>query len=169
MQSLKKQKISAFFTAIIIFVSLIMLGIVYAPRALGFQVYSIETGSMAPTLPQGSLIYVKRYLDFESYNVDDIVTFSDLSNDTFFTHRIVEIDEDERSFVTKGDANEDTDPSPTDFTFAVGKVEFSIPVLGYVASFLRYRIVKIAVALIYISWLAIEVELIIAERKKRDE
>lgn len=169
MQSLKRKKINAFFTALIIFISLILLGLVYAPRLLGLQLYSIDTGSMAPTIPQGSLIYVKKYMSFEDYKVDDIVTFSDLSRETFFTHRIAEIDENQRSFVTKGDANEDIDPSPTDYMYAVGKVEFSVPILGYVSSFLRYKIIKIAVAIIYIAWLAIEVELIIAERNKRDE
>jgi len=169
MESQKKKKISALFTALIVFVSIVSLSIVYAPRIFGCQVYSIDTGSMTPTIPQGSLIYVKPYTNFEDYSVNDIVTFSDLTRETFFTHRIVEIDSATHSFVTKGDANNDVDPSPTESIYAVGKVQFSVPVLGYVASFLRYKLVKIAIAVIYIAWIAIEAELFLAERKKRDE
>lgn len=165
----RKNKISALFTALVIFISLISLSIVYIPRLMGCHAYSIETGSMEPTLPLGCLAYVKNYPSFEDYNVNDIVTFTDISRETFFTHRIVEIDTENQSFITKGDANEDVDPSPTESIYAVGKVQFSIPFLGYVAAFLRYKPVKIAVGIIYIAWIAIEAELIIAERKKRDE
>lgn len=169
MKSQRKKKISALATALAFFVSIVFLGIVYAPRFLGYQAFSIDTGSMAPTIPQGSLVYVKPYTDFEDYRVNDIVTFSDISREEFFTHRIFEIDTEKQAFVTKGDANNDVDPSPTEYSYAIGKVQISIPFLGYIASFLRINIVKVAIALIYVSWIAIEAELFIAERKKRDE
>lgn len=169
MMKSRKNKISALLTALVVFVSLISLSIIYVPKFMGYHAYSIETGSMEPTLPLGCLAYVKNYPSFEDYQVNDIVTFADMSRETFFTHRIVETDAKNQCFITKGDANEDVDPSPTAAINAVGKVQFSIPFLGYVAAFLRYRTVKIAVGIIYIAWIAIEVELIIAERKKRDE
>lgn len=169
MRSPKKNKISALITALVIFISIVSLSVIYVPRLMGYNAYSIETGSMEPTLPLGCLAYVKNYTSFEDYNVNDIVTFTDMSRETFFTHRIVKIDTENQCFVTKGDANEDVDPSPTGALYAVGKVHFSIPFLGYVAAFLRYKTVKIAVGVIYIAWIAIEAELIIAERKKRDE
>ena len=169
MENLRKKKISAFITTLIIFVSVVSLGIVYAPRIMGYETYSIESGSMAPTIPEGSLVYVKKYTQFEDYFVGDIVTFSDLTREKFFTHRIVAADEDTKSFTTKGDANASADPSEAEYIYAVGKVQFSIPFLGYAASFLRRKAVKIAVAAIYIAWIAIEAEIIIAERKKADE
>lgn len=169
MENLRKKKISAFITTLIIFISVVSLGIVYMPRIMGYEAFSIESGSMAPTIPQGSLVYVKAYTEFEDYFVGDVVTFSDLSREKYFTHRIVSADESTKTFTTKGDANADVDPSPAESMYAVGKVQFSIPFLGYAASILRKKSIKVAVALIYIAWIAIEAELIIAERKKRDE
>lgn len=168
MSSLKKAKISALTTAIIIFVSVVAVGIVYMPKVFGYKAFVIETGSMSPSVPKGSIAYVKEYEFFDDYAVDDIVTFRDNSGNSF-THRIVEIKEKNHTFVTKGDANADVDPSPADGNYAVGKVEFAIPLIGYVASFLKHTIVKIAVAVIYIAWTAIEIEVFLSERKKSDE
>lgn len=169
MSDLKKQKINALLTSVIIFVSVICVGVVYAPKMMGYKTYSIETGSMSPTIPRGSMVYVKPIEDYTEYSVDDIVTFSANDEQGSFTHRIVKINENERTFETKGDANSSVDLSPTSFEFAVGRVQFAIPYLGFVASFLRKTIVKIAVGAIYVAWAAIEIELFIAERKKRDE
>ncbi len=167
--SLRKSKINALLTALVIFVSIVALGIVYFPRIAGYRVYSVDSGSMEPTIKTGSLIYVKKYVNFEDYGVDDVVTFSDLTGENSFTHRIVSIDAEKRTFTTKGDANEENDLSPSDFIYAVGKVEFAIPYLGFAAAFFRNKVVKIAVTLIYVAWLAIEIEIFLAERKKRDE
>lgn len=168
-KKLRKSKINALLTALIIFISVVSVGIVYFPRLLGYRAYSVDTGSMEPAISTGSLIFVKRYINFEDYSVGDIVTFSDLTHENNFTHRIVEIDAQNRAFVTKGDANETNDLSPAEFIYAVGKVEFIIPYLGHAAVFFRHKYVKIAVAVIYVCWLAIEIEIFLAERKKRDE
>ena len=167
--SLRKSKINALLTAFVIFISVVAVGIVYFPRLIGYHAYSVDTGSMEPTIKTGSLIFVKRYVNFEDYKIGDIVTFSDLTHEKSFTHRIVEINAQNRAFVTKGDANDTNDLSPAEFIYATGKVEFIIPYLGYAAVFLRHKFVKIAVAVIYVCWLAIEIEIFLAERKKRDE
>ncbi len=169
MSNPEKKKINAFLTSIIIFVSVVCVGIVYAPKIMGYQTYSIETGSMAPTIPEGSMVYVKRITDSSDYRVGDVVTFSSDDGQGSFTHRIVKINEEQRTFETQGDANESRDISPTPFEFAVGRVQFAIPYIGYVASFLRNKAVKIAAAVIYIAWAAIEIEVFSAGRKKRDE
>jgi signal peptidase len=43
----------------------------------------------------------------------------------------------DQTFITKGDANEDNDSSPVPFDDVEGKVAFSVPLLGYVVSFLK--------------------------------
>lgn len=169
MKSLRKSKISALLTAVVIFVSVIAVGIVIGPRLLGMRAFSVDSASMEPTIKEGSLVYVKCGIKFDDYYVGDIVTFSDDTHQNYFTHRIAEINLDERSFTTRGDANNDNDPSAAGYTFAVGKVQLAIPYLGKLSVFLRNKYVKIAVALIYISWAAIEIEIFKAERKKRDE
>lgn len=168
MSSPQKDKINALVTAIIIFISVLCVGVVYAPRVLGYDAYVVETGSMAPTISKGSMAYVKKYSTFEDYALYDIVTFTDYSGNNF-THRIIDINEKKKTFTTKGDANESADPSPANGSSAVGKVEFAIPLLGYVAKLLKQTAVKIAVAVIYIAWIAIEIEVFLSERKRRYE
>lgn len=153
-------------TAIIICISVVAVGVVYTPKTLKMDMKVVETGSMAPTIKPYSLIYIKPYDKFEDYRVGDIVTFTDNYQQKSFTHRIVEIDEQTQSFVTKGDANEENDLGKTSAEYAEGKVEATIPYLGYLVKFLRYTTVKIVIAIIYIAWAAIEIELFIAERKK---
>lgn len=169
MKNLRKQKINILLTAIIICISVIAVGLVYVPKLAKMDMFVVETGSMSPTIKPNSLIYVKEYKNFEDYNVGDIVTFTDKIHGRSFTHRIVETDAVNRSFVTKGDANAENDLQPTSFDYATGKVEVVIPYLGYLVKFLRYTAVKIAVAVIYIAWAAIEIELFTAERKRRYE
>ena len=166
MKNLRKQKINMLLTAIIICISVVAVGVVYTPKILKMDMKVVETGSMSPTIKPYSLIYIKPYDNFEDYRVGDIVTFTDNYQQKSFTHRIVEIDEQTQSFVTKGDANKENDLGKTSAEYAEGKVEATIPYRGYLVKFLRYTAVKIVIAIIYIAWAAIEIELFIAERKK---
>ncbi len=164
---MQKKQISILLTSLVVFVAVVAVGIVYLPSVLGLESFSIESGSMAPTIPEGSMVYVRPCVNFEDYKVYDIVTFTDPLTEKSFTHRIVDIDSDELLFTTQGDANNAPDLEPTPFSLAVGKVEIAIPFLGYVASFLKNTVVKIALAVIYIAWAAIEAELYLTERKKK--
>lgn len=153
-------------TAVIICISVVAIGVVYVPKLLKMDMFVVETGSMSTTIKPYSVIVVKPYKFFEDYRVGDIVTFTDEQQNKSFTHRIVEIDEATQSFVTKGDANSEVDLGKTSVSYARGKVEAVIPYIGYVVKFLRYTAVKVAIAVIYVAWAAIEIELIVAERKK---
>ena len=163
-----KKKISAIMTAVVLLFSLFAIGIIWFPSILGYKTYTVDTGSMEPTIKKGSMVYVEPCENFEDYQVNDIVTFTDTVKKQSFTHRIVEIDEENGWFSTKGDANEIVDLEPTASEYAVGKVRMTIPLLGYVSAFLKLTGVKITLAVIYIAWAAIEIELFLAERKKRN-
>lgn len=167
MSLMQRKKISILLTAVVIFISVVIVGIVYAPAVFGMKSYAILTGSMEPTIPEGSMVYVKPCSSFDEYQINDIVTFSDPATGKSFTHRIVEIDAGDRCFTTKGDANSVPDLSPTYFSLAVGKVKMSVPLLGFVAEFLKSTVVKIVLAVIYIALAAIEIELFLTERKKK--
>lgn len=163
----RKKKISAMLKAVVILISLVGVGIVWFPSALGYKAYAIETGSMEPTIKQGSMVYVEPCSNFEDYEVDDIVTFTDKIQKQSFTHRIVSIDSVNRVFETKGDANEINDLEPTPASLAVGKVRIAVPYLGYAATVLKNTVAKIVIALVYLVWAAVEIELFLAERKKK--
>ena len=76
----------------------------------------------------------------DSYAVGDVITFGkDTKTQIPTTHRIVAIDGQgaQRMFSTKGDANEEADPTPTRLPDVDGKVLFTVPYLGYILDFAK--------------------------------
>ena len=67
------------------------------PIILGYTYFEVSTGSMTESIKE-KVIIVK--LD-SSYEVNDVVTYK--SNNSYITHRIVSIDDNQ--IITKGDAN----------------------------------------------------------------
>ena len=97
---------------------------------------------MQPTIPVGSLIYVKE-VEPSTLQVGDVVTYQ-LEGDTMVTHRVVEVNPDEGYLVTQGDANEDPDGQIT-FDRIVGKMDFHLPYLGYISMNIRTKTGIIAI------------------------
>lgn len=58
------------------------------PELFGYQMYSVETGSMIPSLPIGSTIIVKSLGPGQAPSVGDIITYNRES--AVITHRITE-------------------------------------------------------------------------------
>ena len=123
-----------------VIVAMVFAFLIAGIRIFGVQVYGVLTGSMEPTHPTGSLIYVKR-VNASDLRVNDVITFS-ISPNVIATHRIVEIVPDETNpslvrYRTKGDANKDVDASLVSANNIIGKVMFSIPKMGYIANFIQ--------------------------------
>lgn len=92
---------------IIILIVAIIVGTVnrkHPVSIFGYYLFTVTTGSMENTLHVNDCIIVKRTNDFK---VGDIVTYK--SEDSYVTHRIVEINDN--YVVTKGDANAINDPA----------------------------------------------------------
>ena len=109
-------------------------------RILGYQVFTVLSGSMEPVYHTGSLIYVKD-VDYRDLGEGDVITFM-LNEDTVATHRIVGVvpDEEDPSVVryrTKGDANDAEDGSLVHYKNVIGSPVFTIPYLGYVANYIQ--------------------------------
>lgn len=105
------------------------------PSLLGHRIYIVDSGSMAPTIPMDSMIIIKE-VSADEIKENDIVTFYAGSSDTRVTHRVVEIIEDEKQFVTRGDANNTEDASILQGDRIIGKLAFSIPFVGTLFRFL---------------------------------
>lgn len=105
--------------------------ILSVPRLTGFTIYNIETTSMEPNYPPGTLIYVKK-TDFNQIKNGDIITYVNERGSTV-THRVVSVNQSEKSVKTKGDANQFEDVIPVYEENIVGKVCYKIPYLGYVS------------------------------------
>lgn len=75
------------------------------PAILGFQLFMVESGSMEPTLPVGTVILSRQPRDKHNLRAKDIVTFKS-SSGSVVTHRIIEVLTDDKgnvSYRTKGD------------------------------------------------------------------
>lgn len=130
-----KKGIKALTTVLVIAVvvfAVLLVGV----RLVGLTPYSVLSGSMEPTYQTGSLIYVKQVRP-EDVQVGQAITFVLNEDLVVATHRVIEIDAANELFYTKGDANESPDGAPVHFKNLIGVPVFSIPYLGYVASFVQ--------------------------------
>ena len=136
----KLKRVCHTFTTILVVIVVIFALLLVGVRLLGFQVYTVLSGSMEPTYHVGALIYVK---DVDPYELEsgDVITFM-LDEDTVATHRIVEVVPDENDstvvrFKTKGDANDAEDGSLVHYKNVIGSPVFTIPKMGYVANYIQ--------------------------------
>ncbi|MGC4018049.1 MAG: signal peptidase I [Muricomes sp.] len=100
------------------------------PRLLGYEVYTVVSGSMEPAIPTGSLVFVHNQSP-EKIEKDDVIAFySETSNGAIITHRVVQNNTVSGEFITKGDANAAEDMNPIGYDYLIGKVVWSMPVFG---------------------------------------
>lgn len=105
-------------------------------RIMGYQCYTVISGSMEPVYSVGDLLYVKE-VNPNNIKVGDPITFILNEDLVVATHRVVRIDAENQRFYTKGDANEIEDSEPVHFNNVIGVPQFSIPKLGYVSDFVQ--------------------------------
>lgn len=118
--------------AVMVALAVLLVGV----RVVGLTPYTVLSGSMEPTYPVGSMIYV-RAIDAADITPGTPLTFR-IAGGTVATHRVVEVTELDGSpaYVTKGDANDNTDP-PVRLSAVIGSPVFSIPYLGYISTWLQ--------------------------------
>lgn len=122
-------------TALVVLVALFAV-LLMGARLVGLQVFHVISPSMEPTYSVGDLIYVKA-VDPDGVNVGDAITFVLNEDLVVATHRVVEIDSENRQFTTKGDANKTEDAAPVHFNNLIGVPVFAIPLLGYVSAYIQ--------------------------------
>jgi signal peptidase len=156
-----RRLLSVAFAVLAIAVLGVGVGARLAPMA-GYEFFSIRSGSMEPALPVGSLAIVAN--DASNLTAGQAVAFR-LPSGVVVTHRIVEVVENDTGTYlrTQGDANEDPDPSLVPATAVVGKVQMSLPLIGFVLAMLGMpiglvAILSVAATLITGIWLLEELE-----------
>lgn len=143
------KKVWNFVTTTILVILLLLVAIMFVPKIFGIEPMIVLSGSMEPTYHVGSLLYV-RDCDALDIEVGDSITFH-IDESTVVTHRVIEIDEVNRTFCTQGDANEIADGAPVSFDNFVGKPIFNIPKLGYLGdklSTLRGKIIFVTIIVV---------------------
>ena len=117
-------------------VGVLLLGI-HIPIFGGIELKIVQSGSMEPEIPVGSLLIVRAV---DTYKVGDVITFGpDTKKQIPTTHRIIEETKNNgvTQFTTKGDANTVNDEKPVYKKDIIGKVVLSVPKLGFVLDFAR--------------------------------
>ena len=147
-------KLVQILTTIIAVLAIIMF---IFPLALGIRPFIVLSGSMEPVIKTGSIVYINTNVHSSEIEKKDIIAFK-LNNQTV-THRVVEVNKNDETFITKGDANKDSDAVLVSFINYRGKTIFSIPYVGKVVAFFKSKFGLISLgALIILNMLLVVVE-----------
>jgi len=124
-------------TTVLIGLMVILAALLWGFRPFGYEILIVQSGSMEPSCPVGSLVYIKP-VDAAELKTGDIITF-ELGGGLRGTHRITAVTEENGSlaFRTKGDANDMEDSNPVAPKDIVGKVTLTIPKLGYLVTYIQ--------------------------------
>src|SRR5260221_9618625 len=113
--------------ALVVAVLLPLATFLVAAWLLGWQLQSVQTGSMSPTYPVGSLLVVGQ-IDAGAVQPGMAITFEDPSNPgRVVTHRVERIAPgDALAFITHGDANATPDALPVPARLVRRRVLWSV-------------------------------------------
>ena len=102
-----------------------------AAPAAGYGLYAVRSASMAPALGVGDLV-VAQHVDPGAIQPGDVITVA-ARNGATVTHRVVAVTSraDGPAFATRGDANASPDPVATPAALVQGRVEWEVPLLGF--------------------------------------
>lgn len=120
--------------------------------------FVVQSGSMEPAIQTGSVVFVNAVPSSavqDRISEGDVITYAEGGAAATTTHRVVEKHYNGQSvrFTTKGDANDDVDPESVYRDEVVGKVLFSIPLVGYVVAFGSTRLGWLVMVLLPVTLL----------------
>lgn len=110
------------------------------PNTLGMQVLRIETGSMEPSIPVGSAVFVVPNDPAETA-AGEVIAFS--REDSTVVHRVTSNNVVEGALTTKGDANPDVDLDRVPYVNYLGRMVFSVPAMGDILAVLTTTVGKV--------------------------
>ena len=156
---------SALGTAMLIILVIICIPLT-VPRMMGYEIYSVISGSMEPAIPVDSMVYIKTEAP-EDMKKDDVIAFYGArDSNAIITHRVVENRIVMGEFITKGDANQTEDMNPVPYDNFIGKVTLSIPKVGGAAQIFTSAAGKIAAVVIIIAALILETAASAIEKRR---
>lgn len=128
--------------AVVALVVVTAIAILLLSRVSNWGIVTIYSGSMEPAIHVGSVVAVSPTSP-EDIKVGDVIMYAPSADSkTRVTHRVVSVSEGEHGlmFYTKGDANEDPDPSAVSAANVVGTAQLTIPYMGYFADFVKSKL-----------------------------
>lgn len=127
-----------------------LLAITVGPRFLPYQALVVQSGSMSPAIPTGSVVFY-HHIPAERVRVGQVIVFSEPGQpDRQVTHRVFQIKDGPtgRYFVTKGDANGAPDAWRVPAIGTGWVAGFHVPALGYVLAYLQSPVARLLLLLI---------------------
>jgi signal peptidase len=120
----------------IVMLILTMLIIAFGAGFFSMAPVVILTGSMEPSIKPGDLTIIRK-CSIDEIKVGDVIEYQ--LEDFNVVHRVIGIYRyyEETLLITKGDANKSADPKPVQSDQILGKLEYTIPYLGYPAYLLK--------------------------------
>lgn len=110
---------------------------VLIPRIAGATPYTILTSSMEPNYPPGTLVVV-RPTPVEDIGVGTVITYQlESGRKAVVTHRVVSVgygSDGQKSFTTRGDANDGDDAAPVMPVQIRGTLWYAVPKLGWMSN-----------------------------------
>lgn len=126
---------------IFIILAIVLLNVVTSkvsgknPAIFGYEMKAVLSGSMEPGIKTGSIILIKQKSEGDQYTKGDVITFVTKDN-ILVTHRIEEVLEKGRQFITKGDHNNGPDLDPVYIENIIGHYTgITLPYAGYLFKF----------------------------------
>jgi len=132
-KKLGKSISDVFLVAFLIVIIPVMLFVLITSRTgiiLGIRSYIVQTGSMEPVLPVGSVVFT---VPKPPYIPGQIITFN--RGKITVTHRISAIKGEQ--FETKGDANDNSDPQLVNKSDVIGTDFLTVPYFGKFVMFVK--------------------------------
>ena len=153
-----------FGSVILIFVILSVLPVTL-PRFMGYEIYSVASGSMEPEIPVGSIVYVKPVEDPLLIAEGEVIAF--VGGNSVIMHRVISNHQVDEYLTTKGDANEQEDIGEVRYTDVIGRVVRHLPMLGQIFMVYTSPMGKILMLCLALSGVLLHVLAGILDRKPR--
>ncbi|SDI46649.1 signal peptidase, endoplasmic reticulum-type [Natribacillus halophilus] len=110
-------------------------------QVLDYEILTVLSGSMEPDIQTGSVIAIEATDQSREYSEGDVITYAIPDDpDTYVTHRVVDVqqNEGEISYVTQGDNSSTPDRDPVQSEQVVGHYNgITIPYLGYAVDYAK--------------------------------
>lgn len=130
-----KNKISNIVIIILSTIIVVYIGLM----VFGYRIYAVKTASMHPDIKQGSIVIAKKLsVDevFDELNIGSDIVFRTSSGNTL-THRVIMLDEENDRLQTQGIREGSTKDAVISSSNVLGKVSFSIPLIGYLVMLIQ--------------------------------
>ena len=153
--------------------TLVIVKIVRDSLPKSINAYIIQSGSMSPAYPVGSVVMTKpgdgfvSPIPFANYDIGDVISYK--QGNSIVTHRIIEVNQKgvEFSYQTRGDANKLADSNLVEESKIIGEVVMVVPYIGKIFAFAKQPTGFITLVLIPSLYIMVsEVMVVISEIKK---